>query len=534
VNAPHYWLPSAELSENPDINPTFQQLLSMSADEFEAWVFRVRSTVRRVWDEDGTPPDNGVDEDGIVDEFCQMAAYDVSMLQARDDEGHSVILNTPPIGSCVNQFFPTMYKTKINYGAGLTGYSVYDLFADDRFVPNMQVKFRRHFLRDSFGMYSHAVTRSKDAQSAVEWVQDYFNSPELFEDWDFWFSVHGSSGTGYSERGPSNGLWLSKDQIAELRREFADFDGTPPRRTTNVDPLVPGIRYYIRKYKKNTRIFPKGFTAFRIGYIQVAMNFPPLVAKFLYEKYTEHCKTEIPVTVYDPSAGWGGRIAGAMCASTDRRLLYVGTDPNAAPNSDNFLPDLGITRYQYLANSINDAMAIRANVRSVVGYNEYDLFQSESQYIHTDPRFQKYRGRIDFVFSSPPYWNRELYSEDASQAAIEFEDYEQWREGFLRPTLEMAAEYLRPNRFLAWNIADIKIGNTYYHLEDDSRTILERCGLEFRGVEKMLLSNMPGANRVDEEGNATAKNSCKIRGKLRKMEPILIFWKGPGKAPPLP
>jgi hypothetical protein len=36
-----------------------------------------------------------------------------------------------------------------------------------------------------------------------------------------------------------------------------------------------------------------GFQAFKIGFSnQVAANFSPLVARYLYEKYTEHCKDE--------------------------------------------------------------------------------------------------------------------------------------------------------------------------------------------------------------------------------------------------
>ena len=93
--------------------------------------------------------------------------------------------------------------------------------------------------------------------------------------------------------------------------------------------------YSIRIYKKGERVFPKGFAAFRIGYIQPAVNFPPMTAKYLYERYTEHIKDQDKITIYDPSAGWGGRILGAMSCKDDRNIHYIGTDPNP----DNFYDD---------------------------------------------------------------------------------------------------------------------------------------------------------------------------------------------------
>ena len=54
----------------------------------------------------------------------------------------------------------------------------------------------------------------------------------------------------------------------------------------------------------------------------------PLTAKYLYEKYTEHFKEQEQIRIWDPSAGWGGRILGAMSVADDRNIHYIGTDPN--------------------------------------------------------------------------------------------------------------------------------------------------------------------------------------------------------------
>ena len=100
-----------------------------------------------------------------------------------------------------------------------------------------------------------------------------------------------------------------------------------------------------------------GFKSFRIGYIQPAVNFPPMTAKYLYERFTEHIKDQERIVIYDPSSGWGGRILGAMGVRDDRRIHYVGTDPNP----DNFLLDGDGSKYEkrlantQISNSIEEA-----------------------------------------------------------------------------------------------------------------------------------------------------------------------------------
>jgi hypothetical protein len=139
--------------------------------------------------------------------------------------------------------------------------------------------------------------------------------------------------------------------------------------------------------------------------------------------------------------------------------------------------------------------------------------------------FQAYKGKLDLVFTSPPYFNREAYSEDAEQSYKKFSTYESWRDGFLRPTLETCVSYLKADRYLLWNIADLLISGEYLPLEQDSKDILESLGMKFKGVLKMGLESMPGQNRLDENGVPKCKNYCKVNGSYVKYEPILIFYK---------
>jgi DNA modification methylase len=168
--------------------------------------------------------------------------------------------------------------------------------------------------------------------------------------------------------------------------------------------------------------------------------------------------------------------------------------------------------------------------------NTYELFRQGSETIHENPDFQKYKGKLDFVFTSPPYFNREAYSDDENQSYKKFSSYDSWKEGFLRKTLETAYEYLKPNRYLVWNIADVLVGtnkdgtNKYLPLEQDTIEIMKSLGAEYLGTDKLALMNMPGQNRIKEDGTPNTRCFARIKNSKGveewiKTEPILVFKK---------
>ncbi len=205
---------------------------------------------------------------------------------------------------------------------------------------------------------------------------------------------------------------------------------------------------------------------------------------------------------------------GALSAGTDRQLHYVGTDPNP----DNWLCTDDLSRYEVLANFYH---------RNVTQARQTtcDFFKLGSEVIRHDQGFKKYRGKVDLVFTSPPYFRAESYSDDENQSDKKFPIYDEWRDGFLLPTLKTAVEWLKRGRFLLWNIADTKDGGAYVPLEYDSKAILEDLGMQYETKLKYVLSHSPGANRLDAGGVPETKNFCMINGRYRKYEPIFVFRK---------
>jgi hypothetical protein len=532
---PYFYEKNVHVLNHPVANTTFETILNMTDEEFVEWVKVVRSAILHSWDTFGCPLKSGLTEDEIIDQFTELANKKVmgdrtGMLDSNDPAKFDIakkMFETPDLldksgktivvqniqrdGSAIDQFFPTMMKTRINYSESDKGYSVYDLFADESKLKKLVTISRKCLKRDSFYYFSQTVQRNSDKElfnvsTVDEWVESWnLKTPEGYGYWVDW------------KKEPKTNLSSGYNQV-------------------EVDEQVHykenGMRGYVRVFRLGQKVFPHAFKAFRIGDIQIAVNFPPMTAKYLYQKYTEHITDQDTIVVYDSSSGWGGRILGAM--SYDRpgvKLHYVGNDPNP----DNFIEKIHKTRYEVVAEFFN-TNCLGLSLFSGKEENTYEIFRQGSENIHTNPKFKKYRGILDFVFTSPPYFNREAYSEDENQSYKKFSTYESWKNGFLRPTLETAYEFLKKDRYLVWNIADVLVGknkdgsNRYLPLEQDTIDIMVGLGAEYIGTNKLALMNMPGQNRIKEDGTPNTRCFARIKNRKGieewiKTEPILVFRK---------
>ena len=527
-------------------NTTYHELLSKTDEQFVEWARLLRKEVTEQWDERGTPPVIGKNEKGIVKSFKKLksnpADYWVKDTTG-DEESLGIIQNFNKDASVVNQFFPTMLKTKISVGKSAdNGLSIYDHFSD----PDMEEKFvsimKRAVKRDSMYSWSRSIVDKKDenpfwnGQSGAEFIKDVHNGKvfkgkykdlgivlakvktSTLQNYGTFNEQYQGFGNLYLDAAEVNGLvatgYLNKTQISNL--------GEIVESTTSEAGTVTDYKYLIRWYDKTDGIFPKILQVFRLSCGQPAVNFPALTAKWIYENYTNHIDTDEPLHIYDSSSGWGGRIIGAM--SSRKKVHYVGTDPNP----DNFIDELGISRYEYVAKFYNDKCVDDFSDKLTSFFNvekqgnTYELFQDGSELIHNNPKFQKYKGKLDIAFTSPPYFNREQYSQDENQSFKAYGEYEDWRDNFLKPTLTTIYEYLKKDRYILWNIADIKIGKSvYYPLEQDSIDILKELGCEYKGKLKMLMTRMVGL----DPSKSGIKNSVEHNGKQYKFEPIFVFHK---------
>ena len=129
----------------------------MTPDEFHDWVVAFRKIVKESWDIYGNPPRTGKTEEALIGQFNKIAEFPVHEFEFNDelsDIPRDVIINKSRIGGEADQWFSNMMQTRINYTEKDNGYSIYDLFADDRHLEKMVKGGMRHFRRDS--LYEHA------------------------------------------------------------------------------------------------------------------------------------------------------------------------------------------------------------------------------------------------------------------------------------------------------------------------------------------------------------------------------------------
>lgn len=138
--------------------------------------------------------------------------------------------------------------------------------------------------------------------------------------------------------------------------------------------------------------------------------FRPIVAIDIFRRFC-------PKSVLDPCCGWGGRLLAAAAFDVPE---YIGIDNNphlAIPykNMINFLEDKTSTKLTF----INDSCL---NV-------EYLFIQ------------------YDMVFTSPPYYNIEVYGDIKP-----YQTKDEWDELFYKPLFERTYQFLQPNGVMILNI----------------------------------------------------------------------------------
>lgn len=202
---------------------------------------------------------------------------------------------------------------------------------------------------------------------------------------------------------------------------------------------------------------------------QSVSNFRPTIAKWVYQKF-------VPAggVVLDPCMGYGGRLFGAYASSIGK---YVATDPNREAYDGN------VSLYNTLK-SIDD------NGKQVILYNcPFEDFATEMKF--------------DLVFTSPPYYNVEKYSDqNGTQSYVRYPLYNEWVAGFLRPLIQKSFDLLKPGGYLVLNVGEPITSDT------------EKIGDEIFGKHEtyyMRLSKMLGSSNKSEISH--------------KLEPILCWRK---------
>jgi hypothetical protein len=188
-------------------------------------------------------------------------------------------------------------------------------------------------------------------------------------------------------------------------------------------------------------------------------GFMPCVAKSIYHKYCEEDSR-----VFDFCAGYGGRLFGAMAC--DKVKSYTCSEVNFETYSN--LHDLYRT------------LRLHREVEKEVSIFNQDSILAMKQF--ADKSF-------DFCFTSPPYFNAEIYSDDSSQSCNRYKSYSGWFEGFL---IKAVQEAMRISEKVGINIANV--GG--YMIADDLERYLKSENITYK-VDKIRMPQYGGDYRYE-------------------------------------
>ena len=234
----------------------------------------------------------------------------------------------------------------------------------------------------------------------------------------------------------------------------------------------------------------------------VASQFKPSIAKAFYDYFGSR-------NILDFSAGWGDRLAGFYASETG--AYYLGIDPNTS-NHPNYQKQ-------------KDFYETHRSFFEIE--KDCDFICSPAE----DVDFTEYEGIFDTVFTSPPYFNTEKYSEDETQSFKRYTDIDSWNKKFLHNSLERIFPAMKPGAILAINIADVYCGKKKGYLDicNPMNDFIKSQGLKYYGCIGMEMTkrfNSGGAgNAKSEYFEEHLKEKTKDTKDVAFGEPIWIWEK---------
>ena len=221
------------------------------------------------------------------------------------------------------------------------------------------------------------------------------------------------------------------------------------------------MEYFNGKCAVNEKVFPLDIplgerikTAFRLCGIRCCRKvsqFPLKTINELLDLYTKPGDN-----YYDFSCGWGIRALSAMTHNVN----YFGTDPNEA--------------------LVDKIMEMKTDYDALTNKtHKLDIHKHGSEiYI------SEWKGKMDFIFSSPPYFALEIYKSE-TQSYIDGMTYQDWLDKYAKPTIYNIYLYLKDSGVYAVNIKDIFFDKKVYTLEKDFVEISQEAGFELIEIRNL-------------------------------------------------
>lgn len=160
------------------------------------------------------------------------------------------------------------------------------------------------------------------------------------------------------------------------------------------------------------------------GY-KLATTFMPCYAMSIYNYFG------CPSIVLDPCSGWGDRLLGAQAAGVEK---YIGFDPNYALRP-------GYSEIMNVCNVYPDEVS--DNLIKFTNSYEIHSLPFENNMLENDS--------VDFIFTSPPFFDYEIYSDTNPR-------YKDWIEDFYKPFFINCSRIVKKDCYVCIYLSDTSAG----------------------------------------------------------------------------
>lgn len=236
-------------------------------------------------------------------------------------------------------------------------------------------------------------------------------------------------------QGSQNGYYVIKskwDDNLELN-SLTDYFTEPCRVKCTFKNRIPPLEYWRLHHKDLTAALKKQHlpeTGYNYREEMYKRNKP--CNNFRISVCLEVLRLFKPRSWLDISAGWGDRLLSALLSKNVE--TYTACDPN----------DCLHPFYKEMIETFDPE-----------GKKKITMIQDgfETAVLPTN---QKY----DLAFSSPPFFDLEIYSKTAADSLVKYNTSQKWFNGFLMPAIYKAVEYLNPGGYLVLYMGESQ--NTQY------------------------------------------------------------------------
>ena len=495
-------------------------------EHYDNFIEKLRRYLKFCYNVYHHPLVNGRELNDIIKSLKSFYKLDVSGTKRKSkDDGvvrDDVLFNMNKHGNVINHWFPEQYDTKIATS------SKSDLTKSKSIIDSLRNKEKFHRM-----MRIMTLPEINRMGFYLITFPNFLNSHKFT----------GTNATRYEEKVKVLQEVFLKQIEDKIKEE--DITGFHEKITARREVYIGFHKwFYTSEYYKDeefqhihktwidvineTTLYPELVQIMRIGDSnQCAVNYPPAIAKYIYENSIPNWHKLDEIVILDPCSGWGGRLCGFLGAASDKyhekKITYLGTDVNSNTHTFNGKPRFGTDPegdldqngmiYEFWNKNIipiEDRVKVLKSIRPA-----QELTQVYGDYI----------GKVDFAMTSPPYFNRELYSDDENQS-FKLGTYEDWRDSFLEPFIGEVYKLLKVGGIFYLNIADIKITKTLiYPLEQDSIDFGKKAGFEYYGKKKMVMTKMVGNDISKQTGREMQNITDTVDMGLNKYEPVFMFKK---------